>query len=131
MRAAHWYGEDDSPRISSAKGLYRRPGRHAGSDTIVYQDRGSSSHFRLGALSAEELKASFGFFDLFGCYPCDVLFGDAELSDNPLVKDTQPALSDSADTEFRLVRCTKLTCDEDVKRRIQSTGDLVPHRHPS
>jgi hypothetical protein len=87
MRSAHGHGEDEAPRIPSAKGLYRRPGRHAGGDTIVHQDRGSLPNLGLGTLSAEELKASFGLFCLFGSYPFDVLFGDAYLLDDALVED--------------------------------------------
>jgi hypothetical protein len=59
-----------------------------------------------------------------------VLFGDAYFFDYALVRDERAILSDDADTEFRPAWCTKLAGDEDVERRLEGAGDLVPTGTP-
>lgn len=129
--STHWHGEYKASRILPAERLYRCPGCHSGGDAIVHQDDSSFPNLKLGTLIAEKFKAPLGFRSLFGRYPFDVIFGDADLSDAALVIDPRAVLCNGADSELRLVRSLKLARYKDVKRRLKGASDLIAYRDPS
>src|SRR5829696_479044 len=96
--------------------LDRRPGRHAGSEAVVHQYRGTPSDLGFGPIAAQERQAPPYLLSLLLGDPLDVPFGNTQLPDGILARDAHPALRDGTDPELLAPQRAELARDEDVQR---------------